>query len=188
MRLGRNLLLSGLLGLAGAGVSAAGEAPLLEVGGGLTAVLADDGSGETTAFEAVAGRIGLNLNDSLAVEGELGFFPSTDIRIVGSGDWHKLQGLFGLKAGKRLERVGVFGKLRLGFVESRATLVTFPPVDVSETDFALDLGVVVEAYFLPLVTLRVDVADLIIPSEERNSVPFDGHNLQLGVGIALGLW
>src|SRR5215813_9185925 len=62
----------------------------------------------------VGGRITFNLNDHLAVEGEINLFPK-DLpgRVSLSGQ--QTQGLFGLKAGMRSSRAGLFGKIRPGF-------------------------------------------------------------------------
>src|SRR5260370_40452999 len=68
----------------------------------------------------------------------------------------KTEGLFGVKLGARTKRVGVFGKVRPGFVHfsnfGRPGIVCTdrcppqPPPNFSETDFALDVGGVVELY------------------------------------------
>src|SRR5437773_1156681 len=61
------------------------------------------------------GRITYNINDKIAVESELNFFPTNNV-FEFLGDGHAIQGHFGVKAGKRFKRLGVFAKARPGFL------------------------------------------------------------------------
>lgn len=119
-----------------------------------------------------------------------------------------------MKAGKRFERVGIFGKVRPGFVRfgriSRGVALATPVpqrpafVDVldSQTDFAVDLGGVVEFYPSRRIVTRFDIGDTIIRYRERiEGVPGGNvstgqpvlgslllpaatkHNLQINVGV-----
>jgi hypothetical protein len=63
----------------------------------------------------VGGRFGYNVTDHLAIETEVNYFPSSSTRGFAPGG-NILQGQFGLKAGKRWNRFGVFAKARPGFV------------------------------------------------------------------------
>src|SRR6185436_15470119 len=62
----------------------------------------------------VGGRVTYNLTDNLAVEGEANYFPSGSTRGFDPGG-NILQGQFGVKAGKRWEKFGLFAKARPGF-------------------------------------------------------------------------
>src|SRR5262249_37425258 len=63
------------------------------------------------------GRVTYNLTKHIAVEGEMNYF--THGRAI---DYHRLQGQFGVKAGQRYKRFGLFGKVRPGFINTRQDL------------------------------------------------------------------
>jgi hypothetical protein len=131
------------------------------------------------------GRLAYNLNGNLALEGELNLFP-------GTGSFSQpeafkggvtIEGLFGLKAGKRFPKVGIFGKARPGFLyATKGDLQTIPnagciaifpsPAGCFETrsknSFAFDLGGVVEFYPTKRTIIRFDVGDTIVGLAERN--------------------
>jgi hypothetical protein len=167
------------------------------------------------------GRFGYNVNENIAVEGELNFFPSakTFTGEVGFstvaeifGDGHNLEGLFGMKAGKRFERVGIFAKARPGFLsESNGGLqpqqegiciLIFPPpagcFDAKRKTFlAFDVGAVVEVYPSKRTVIRIDAGDTMVRVGERTvpvafsthlgalPVPAETtHNFQASVGFA----
>jgi hypothetical protein len=68
----------------------------------------------------IGGRVTYNLADNLAVEGEANYFPSGSTRgFVPGGSI--LQGQFGVKAGKRWDKFGLFAKARPGFVSFDGT-------------------------------------------------------------------
>jgi len=153
------------------------------------------------------GRFGYNFSKYVALEAEVNFFP-LDRDLEGG---RKTQGLFGVKAGKRFDRFGVFGKARPGFVNFkrgdyvlvRGCVQVFPPPlgcydPVSTTNFAFDVGGVVEVYPSKRTLVRFDASDLIIRFDRRN-VAADGsvfagfvafpvpaetrHNLQATAGF-----
>jgi hypothetical protein len=74
--------------------------------------------------------------------------------------------LFGVKAGKRGEKFGVFGKLRPGFMRF-ANVPDCPEGDInrctveSKNEFALDIGVI-EYYPSRRFVIRFDAGDTII--------------------------
>ena len=127
------------------------------------------------------GRFGYNFTRHVAAEAEFNLFPRD--RVTAGG--RKVQGLFGVKAGRRFERVGVFGKARPGFLRlSRgdfrprpdtvciAQLSIFPPPaacfeSVGRTSFAFDAGGVLEFYPSRRVVVRVDAGDTIVRLGER---------------------
>ena len=154
-------------------------------------------------------RIGYNLTNNFAIEAEGNFFPRD--RLFAGG--RKAQGLFGVKAGRRFDKVGVFGKARPGFLYARqgdlrlrtdsACVAVFPPPvgcfeSRSQTSFAFDIGGVIELYPTPRTIVRFDAGDTIVRFGERNiaapSTSFPGgvvvrvpadttHNFQGSVGI-----
>src|SRR5260370_41506815 len=97
-------------------------------------------------------RFTYNINKHVAVEAEGNVFPRDSFPVG-----HKSEALFGVKAGARSRRVGLFGKIRPGFMNftnfERAFGPCFsncpsqpPRLNFSETDFALDVGAVAEFY------------------------------------------
>jgi hypothetical protein len=81
-----------------------------------------------------------------------------------------LQGFYGVRAGFRTRRIGFFAKVRPGF-ESNSRVFTGDTVGPSEqvvpqfgraTDFALDLGGVIELYPTKHFVIRLDAGDTMI--------------------------
>src|SRR6185295_18972458 len=125
------------------------------------------------------------LNANVALEGELNIFPGAD-SFSGPEQFNEgyfLEGLFGVKVGKRFRKIGVFGKARPGFLYASegdlkpridvGCLAIFPPFPscfetTSKNSFALDVGGVVEVYPTPRTILRFDFGDTIIRLSERN--------------------
>ena len=131
------------------------------------------------------GRLGYNLTNNFALEAEMNFFPGAGSFSVPNAfqGGHKIQGLFGVKAGKRFTKVGIFGKARPGFIYvSKADLqprpntgciAIFPPPagcfeTISKSNFALDLGGVVEVYPTKRTIVRFDAGDTMVRLSERN--------------------
>jgi hypothetical protein len=130
------------------------------------------------------GRFGYNLTDNLALEAELDFFPKADLfsQPDAFNDGNLIEGLFGLKAGKRFEKIGIFGKARPGFLyASKGDLqsrfggcpTVFPPPvgcfeTISKNSFAFDFGGVVELYPTKRTLIRFDVGDTIVRLGARN--------------------
>ena len=132
------------------------------------------------------GRIGYNITNHFAIEAEVNYFPREQ-RLDGG---REIQGLFGIKAGRRFEKVGVFGKIRPGFISTRtsafrdrrdvACITIFPPPAACfeqtrkrEMDLAVDIGGVIELYPTSRIIIRFDAGDTIIPFGQRSFiVPF----------------
>lgn len=126
------------------------------------------------------GRLGYNISKHFAVEAEGNFFPR-DRDLEGG---RKIQGLFGVKAGQRFEKAGVFVKARPGFVRSKRGDYRFvggpqvfpPPLSsfrpVARTNFAIDLGGVVELYPSKRTIIRFDAGDTIVRLPTRNVAAF----------------
>lgn len=123
-------------------------------------------------------RIGYHFTPNFAVEAEGNFFPRE--REFAGG--RVSQGLFGVKAGKRFEQVGVFAKARPGFVRfsegdlrprpNTACVAVFPPPigcfeSKPRTHFAVDVGGVLEYYPSSRTLIRFDAGDTIIRLREH---------------------
>jgi len=107
----------------------------------------------------------------LSFDSEINSFPTSS-----TGNLGETQVFFGLKAGLRVRRWGVFAKARPGFINFGGG--ANPQRLTSATDFALDLGGGVEYYFLPHVGLRVDLGDI--------GTFFGGGQLLAGPGSPIG--
>jgi len=162
----------------------------------------------------VGGRVTYNLTDNVAVEGEANYFPSGSTRGFDPGG-SILQGQFGVKAGKRWEKFGLFAKARPGFVSFDGTFAPrisgtttingrqFPIYDVDRivraTHFSMDLGGVVEVYPSRRVIVRFDAGDTMIRYGPHDVLDFSQtpeffrapsrttHNFQLSSGVSIRL-
>ena len=137
-------------------------------------------------------RFTYNFNDYLGVEAEETYFPN----LREGSEGNERQGLFGVRAGKRTKRYGVFAKVRPGF--TRFYALDNPSLSLFEQDrtrFAVDVGGVFEYYPHRHLAIRVDAGDTMVHFKtgdffQRN---FDrvfvqkklSHNLQINVGVAL---
>ncbi len=108
-------------------------------------------------------------------DAELNSFPTH-----GSGNFGQTQAFFGLKAGTRVGRWGVFLKARPGFAhfydgvaQQRLT---------QRTNFALDIGGGLEYYVLPHIGVRWDLSDVMthFGSGMLNAGPGSPLGIQLG--------
>jgi hypothetical protein len=117
------------------------------------------------------GRIGYNFSKYVAAEVEGNFFPRD--RDLDGG--RKTQALF--------DKFGIFAKARPGFVRFAkgdyrpvgACIATFPPPlacfePIARTDFAFDLGGVVELYPTKRTIVRFDAGDTVIHAGAHNVV------------------
>lgn len=129
---------------------------------------------ETDTEPGFGGRFTYNLTRNFALEAEGNFFPR-EKRLSFRDGGRAIQGLFGVKLGKRYKKFGIFGKARPGFIsysqgffEFVPTTPTFDPtvqiLTRSErlTHFSLDIGGVLEFYPTRRVFTRIDVGDTII--------------------------
>jgi hypothetical protein len=129
------------------------EPPKFEAGPLFTGLRLDT-MGEAAA--GLGGRFTYNRFEHLAFEAEAGHFPENP-----SGNFGETEALFGVKAGTRFDQLGIFAKLRPGFIY-------FGGGDAAERmsdrlHFACDLGVVFEYYPSSRSMLRADFDDTIIP-------------------------
>lgn len=155
----------------------------------------------------IGGRLTYNFNEFLAAEATVNYFPESRIeseffRTLPEGKIY--QGQFGVKAGKRFDRVGIFAKARPGFVGftevSQLVNPSQPLFSTSfrlerETYFSMDVGGVVEFYPSRNTSIRIEAGDTIIrygtfrtpgfslaqPLFERP--PETRHNFQLITGF-----
>ena len=123
------------------------------------------------------GRFGYNISNHFAIEAEGNFFPR-DRDLQGG---RKIQGLFGVKAGKKFDKVGVFAKARPGFIRfergdyefgPNGCIAVFPPPlacyrPVAKTNMAFDVGGVLELYPSARTIIRFDAGDTIIRFGDR---------------------
>ena len=137
-------------------------------------------------------RFTYNFNDYLGVEAEETYFPN----LREGSEGNARQGLFGVRAGKRTARYGVFAKVRPGF--TRFYSLDRPSLNVFEQDrtrLAVDVGGVFEYYLHRHAAIRVDVGDTMIHFKTGDFFQQDfnrvfvqkklSHNLQVNVGVAL---
>ena len=151
------------------------------------------------------GRFTVNLNDNVALEAETNFFPNSGRSAEPRASGRAVQGLFGVKAGRRWEKFGLFAKARPGFVSFGEGRLTPDPNFVSNsffgfrqeraTHFATDVGGVIELYVSRRWMARFDVGDTMIRYGEQNiqnpfpppanfTIPKElRHNLQVNAGI-----
>lgn len=183
-----------LLSITDQAAHAQSEMPKLELGAQFSAIRLSDfrptRRGSSIYFSkwevGVGGRATYNFNSHLAVEGEVNFFFPEDSLLRGN---LRTEGLFGVKAGKRWDRFGLFGKLRPGFMISEAMCLTkegraarcSEPVP-RENNVALDLGFVLEVYTSRRYILRLDVGDTLIRDRRPRKI-IQNPQITLGVGF-----
>jgi hypothetical protein len=174
-----------LLAVGGSTAFAQGGVPRVELGGQLNVLRLSD-SDDTNV--GVGGRVTFNLASWLGLEGEYQFVPRDEIdmtstladgNVVGLRyERRRSTALFGLKAGSRGERFGVFAKMRPGVtslsdrgIDCLGDVCGLMLLAVPEyrSEFALDLGGVVEFYPSTRWLVRADVGSLMI--RHRSTAP-----------------
>lgn len=158
------------------------EVPRFELGVQFTSITKpsfDNGATEP----GLGGRFTFNLKRSVALEAVGNFFPHTCRFSCGSGGDNSgniSQGLFGVKAGKRFQKWGIFGKARPGVVSfskgdskivATGTGGSFPFEfrQNRSTNFAFDLGGVLEFYPSKRLVTRFEAGDTLIHYGRRQS-------------------
>src|SRR5205085_3077744 len=156
------------------------DVPRFEVGAQFSSITVRDPSpisgqsnSESHTEAGIGARFTYNFTGLVAAEAELTFFPHDNDNFNDYTAGRAVQGLFGVKIGKRFERFGLFGKACPGFIRfSRAVSgsrqVTTPTGNIfmvefnGRSNFAVDLGGVVEFYPSRRIVTRFDIGDTII--------------------------
>ena len=120
---------------------------------------------ESQTHPGVGGRFTFNLNRHVGLEAAGYFSPGNCKTCTGVVTGKITEGLFGVKAGQRFRKFGIFGKVRPGFLSfSQGTADLIPAasgdfvnlVTHRRTDFATDVGGVLEIYPQKRWFLRLD--------------------------------
>ncbi|HZG53449.1 MAG TPA: outer membrane beta-barrel protein [Pyrinomonadaceae bacterium] len=151
------------------------DVPKVEVGVQFSSLTLSDNF--NTTQPGFGGRVTYNLTESVAVEAETNFFPNElSFRTDHSGG-RASQAHFGVKAGRRFDKFGLFAKARPGLVHFTKTqrvsgfstdtfngeTFIFPNFRTqSVTHFATDIGGVIEFYPSRRLVTRFDAGDTII--------------------------
>lgn len=180
----------------GSEVLAQGDVPRYEIGGQFSLLSRNKPSTQfkDSGFEeffvgyiaqpGFGPRFTYNLTNHIALEGEGNFFPERhDENDFGVPSGQIYQGQFGIKAGKRFKKMGLFIKGRPGFITFtkvsqfagfRTITAIHPftrvPVQIENPEFRIgkatyfstDLGGVVEFYPSRRLVTRFDIGDTII--------------------------
>ena len=167
------------------------------------------GSGRTKSEPGIGARFTFNLTRHIALEAEGNLFSLPEFDGF-SGDDLIVQGQFGIKAGKRFEKFGVFAKARPGFLSAGDILVqtgtttivvndqptVFPVLEARrQTFFTMDVGGVLEFYPSRRILIRFDAGDTIMNLGDARTASFSltpfappldrtTHNFQFSSGVA----
>src|SRR5215471_10505012 len=155
--------------------------------------------GVGTDSGGLGGRLVYRAFPWLDLETEINFLPGNSAT---SGN--HLQGFFGVKAGKRWKKVGIFVKARPGFIHFRRDPFgvgkpggsPFSHERAASTEPNIDLGGVIEYYTARGLILRFDLGDTVIRYGRRtvrtssflparDAGGFMTHNWQGSFGISL---
>ena len=157
------------------------EPPKFELAAEFTTLERGDGF-EARTEPGLGGRFTFNLNRTFSLEAAGYFFPRDCFGCVNDG--RVIQAVGGVKAGKRLESWGIFGKARPGIVSFSDGETNFFPVgpvtptsffEVKRsrvTSFATDIGAVLEFYPSKRIVTRFDAGDTIIYFTRRTTNTF----------------
>lgn len=166
-----------------AALSQSQDLPKFELAGEFTTL--ERGGFDDRTEAGLGGRFTYNLNKTFSLEAAGYFFPRECFGCANNG--RVIQAVGGLKAGKRFDSWGIFGKARPGIVSfSDGQFNIFPtgpvtPTSMFEiqgsrvTSFATDIGAVLEFYPSKRIVTRFDAGDTIIYFTRRttNNFRFD---------------
>ena len=152
----------------------------------------------------IGGRFTWYALRSVGLESELTFYPAEfpdDGRPFSRG---RIEGLFGVTVGPRIDRVRPFVRLRSGFLNVRessqpfACILIYPPplsctLAAGRTLPAFDLGGGVDVLAGERLVVRIDAGDRLLKypgpvfDEDRNirNESFFSHDLRLAAGVAI---
>jgi hypothetical protein len=161
--------------------------PRFEVGADFSSITKTDSFDHNTE-PGIGGRFTFNLNKTVALEAATYFFPDKCFS-CGRANGTLTEGLFGVKVGKRFEKWGIFGKARPGFASFSQGDVQFvldPPgvaVEINRvTNFAFDLGAVVEFYPTKRIVTRFDAGDTMIHFRRQTiTIPYLDVSGNIGI-------
>lgn len=150
------------------------DIPRFEVAAEFTSITFDPGLSEP----GIGGRFTYNLNKHVALEAAGYFFPRQCHFCGRVEEGQIVEGLFGVKVGKRFGKWGVFGKARPGLmnfsrgdfniVATSGTGLNAFRIDFRHaTNPVFDLGGVLEFYPSKKIVLRLDVGGTIIRYPQR---------------------
>lgn len=140
----------------------------------LTVARPDQSDNSTEA--GFGGRVVFNFNEHFALEGEGNYFPNkSGFELFGG---NAVQGQFGVKAGKRFGKYGVFLKARPGFLSIADVSFVDATSDASgtlrptfhtgrKTRLTLDLGGVLEFYPSKKTIVRFDAGETFVREGSR---------------------
>ncbi len=111
------------------------ELQKFEVGAQFSSLSIDKG-GETRTEAGFGGRFTYNVTENFALEAEGNFFPRNDRFNAFRTGGRAVEGLFGVKLGKRYKRFGIFAKARPGFISFSQGLAEFIPTGITTDPFA----------------------------------------------------
>ncbi|MBZ5630288.1 MAG: hypothetical protein LAO06_15620 [Acidobacteriia bacterium] len=135
----------------------------LEVGAQFSALTLGRYNSQLRDEPGIGGRIAFQLSTQVGLEAEVNHFPRNPQALTPTEGGTITQALFGAKAGIRRHKLGLFAKVRPGFVNFGQTLANesdiLNPKYSRLTHFAIDLGSVIELYLSNRVTLRFDIGD-----------------------------
>jgi Outer membrane protein beta-barrel domain len=190
-----------------------GDVPRYEAGAQFSTLTTNSPFNETKP--GFGGRFTLNITDNVAAEAQGDFYPTNNTNSSEFTGGRVTSAVFGIKAGKRFERFGIYAKARPGLIHFARTLAGFhaaptlgPPTAFvadfrARTEFATDIGGVLEFYPTRRIVTRFDIGDMIVRYGERTTnipvlsggatptvslVPFTQppvtrHNFQFSAGI-----
>lgn len=136
------------------------------------------------------GRFTFNFNKYVAAEAQIDYFPNEDSERIGTINvplWgSKTLTVFGVKAGTRRDRFGIFAKARAGFIHFSGVpgfaCVRAPCPQPAKTNFAFDVGGVFEYYPSRRLVVRFDAGDTIIHHKR-----FFGTSSQFQSSVGVGV-
>jgi hypothetical protein len=188
------------------------EVQKFEVGAQFSSLSIDNGGGTRTE-PGIGGRFSYNVTNNFALEAEGNIFPKDNQFGGFRNGGNAVEGLFGVKIGKRYKRFGFFAKARPGFISFSRGITQLIPTGVTAdpfafnvrtdrlTHFAADIGGVMEFYPSRRIFTRIDIGDTIIRYGETTfntitgspggtfitvplTIPGDiTHNFQFSAGI-----
>lgn len=150
------------------------ETGKVELGPIFTSITKPDFFGGRTEA-GLGGRFTFNFNSNVAVEAEGNFFPGSCRNCNDRNVGNLTQAFAGVKAGKRFKKFGLFAKARPGLASFSGgafdvILLNGPPATLPQfaisrkraTNFAFDLGGVLELYHSRRIFTRFDAGDTMI--------------------------